>query len=133
MRLTKLLILLSTTLLISSCGTFGKTEVVTTVPEVIKTKIPVVERPKPLQLTKMKFYVVNDENYEQFKQEFIDKNGTLVYIAISIKDYENLSLNIADMKRYIDQQKEIIVYYETAVNPPEDNPEESTVETNSDE
>jgi len=32
-----------------------------------------------------------------------------------MRDYENLALNIGDLKRYIGQQKEIIVYYEKAV------------------
>jgi hypothetical protein len=42
---------------------------------------------------------------------------SLAYIAISVKDYENLSLNFAELKRYIEQQKQIIVYYEEAVKP----------------
>jgi hypothetical protein len=32
-----------------------------------------------------------------------------------MKDYQNLALNIADIKRYLEQQKEIIIYYEKAV------------------
>lgn len=36
-----------------------------------------------------------------------------------MKDYENLALNIADLRRYINQQTEIIVYYEEAVKPEE--------------
>jgi hypothetical protein len=32
-----------------------------------------------------------------------------------MKDYQNLALNIADIKRYLEQQKEIILYYEKAV------------------
>jgi len=34
-----------------------------------------------------------------------------------MKDYENLAINIADLRRYIEQQTEIIVYYENAVKP----------------
>jgi hypothetical protein len=34
-----------------------------------------------------------------------------------MKDYENLALNIADIRRYLNQQTEIIVYYEKAVTP----------------
>ena len=33
-----------------------------------------------------------------------------------MKDYENLVLHVADIKRYLEQQKEIIVYYEKAVS-----------------
>ena len=35
----------------------------------------------------------------------------------SVKDYQNLSLNFAELRRYIEQQKQIIVYYEKAVAP----------------
>ena len=42
------------------------------------------------------------------------------YIAISVKDYENLSKNFSELRRYIDQQKKIILYYEEAVKPSEE-------------
>ena len=63
---------------------------------------------------------VSKENYEEFVKEFESKNGSDAYIAISVKDYENLSLNFAELRRYIEQQKEIIVYYEEAVQPAEE-------------
>ena len=55
----------------------------------------------------------------EFVKEFEAKNGADAYIAISVKDYENLSLNFAELRRYIEQQKQIIVYYENAVKPEE--------------
>jgi len=32
-----------------------------------------------------------------------------------MRDYENLALNVAELRRFINQQKDIIVYYEEAV------------------
>jgi len=32
-----------------------------------------------------------------------------------MQDYENLALNISELRRYINQQKNIIIYYEKAV------------------
>ena len=61
--------------------------------------------------------MVSKENYNEFVKEFEAKNGADAYIAISVKDYENLSLNFAELRRYIEQQKQIIVYYENAVKP----------------
>ena len=58
------------------------------------------------------FYVVTEENLEDFKQRFLKKNSELVFIAMSVRDYENLAFNVQDVKRYIKQQKEIIIYYE---------------------
>jgi len=77
--------------------------------------VPIVARPKPLQLVDTRVYVVNKDNYEQFVKLFTDENGELAYVALAIKDYENLALNIADIKRFIEQQNEIIVYYESAM------------------
>jgi 50S ribosomal subunit-associated GTPase HflX len=81
--------------------------------------VPIVQHPKAVQLNDVKIYVVNKDNYEDFIKNYAAKNGADSYIAISVKDYENLSLNFAELRRYIQQQKQIIVYYETAVKPEE--------------
>lgn len=52
-------------------------------------------------------------------EEFTEEHGELAYVVLSMKDYENLALNIADIRRYLEQQNEIIVYYEEAVAPVE--------------
>ena len=64
--------------------------------------------------------MVSAENYDEFVKEFEAKNGADAYIAISVKDYENLALTFAELRRYIEQQKEIILYYEEAVKPEEE-------------
>ena len=86
--------------------------------------VPIVAHPKKVQLNDVKIYVVSKENYEEFIKEYESKNGADAYIAISVKDYENLSLNFAELRRYIEQQKQIIVYYENAVKPEEEKPED---------
>lgn len=50
-------------------------------------------------------------------EEFTAEHGELAYVVLSMKDYENLAINVADLRRYIEQQTEIIVYYENAVKP----------------
>lgn len=74
-----------------------------------------VARPKPLQLNDTRVFVVTKDNFEEFKKEFTAIYGDLAFVALSMKDYENLALNIADIRRYLDQQEEIIIYYEKAV------------------
>ena len=105
--------LLLLTLLLSSCGFIRKPEkeiVVQTV-EVQKV-IPVQPRPKPVDMTDVKFYVVTEENYEEFKEKFMKTNNDFVFYVVSVHDYENLALNMSELFRYIKQQKEIVVYYE---------------------
>jgi hypothetical protein len=43
-----------------------------------------------------------------------------------MRDYENLALNVAELRRYINQQTNIIVYYEDAVTP-EPNKDDVTI------
>jgi len=108
--------LLLLTLLLSSCGYLRKPEkeiVVQTV-EVQKV-IPVQPRPKPVDMTDVKFYVVTEENYEEFKEKFMKTNNDYVFYVVSVHDYENLAFNMAELYRYITQQKEIMIYYEKAV------------------
>jgi fructose-1,6-bisphosphatase/sedoheptulose 1,7-bisphosphatase-like protein len=99
------------------CSSLTPEPQIQVVTNTVRTTVPIVARPKGVQLNDIKIYVVNEDNYEEFIQEFKAKNGEVVYIAISVKDYENLSLNIAELRRYIEQQKQVIVYYEEAVNP----------------
>ena len=88
---------------------------VVTVTKTVKTQVPIQARPKQVQLNDVKIWVVSKVNYEEFIKEYAKKNGGDSYIALSVKDYENLSLNFAELRRYIEQQKQIIIYYENAV------------------
>lgn len=80
-----------------------------------RVQIPTVALPKPLQLSDTRVFVVTKDNFEEFEKEFTELYGDLAFVALSMKDYENLALNISELKRYINQQGEIIVYYEKAV------------------
>jgi len=109
-------LLLIATLLLSSCSSIRPEPEIVTVTEIIERTIPTVAHPKSIRMNDIKVYVVSpSENFEQFMEDFKKKNGTDSYIAISVKDYENLSKNFAELRRYIEQQKQIIVYYEKAV------------------
>ena len=88
-----------------------------------KTTVPVVSRPKPLQLIDTRVRVVTSDTLEQFLKEYEEQYGELAFVVLSMQDYENLALNIADLRRFINQQTEIIVYYEEA--------DSETTETNS--
>lgn len=81
--------------------------------------VPLAARPKPIDLVDTRVYVVNSDNLDEFIAEFTAENGDFAIVALSIKDYENLALNVAELRRFINQQTEVIVYYEKAVTPNE--------------
>ena len=126
MHYGKILSLLLVTTLLSSCASFYKPEKeIVTVTKLVERQIPTVPHPKQVQMNEIRIYVVSpEENFEEFKKEFEAKNGGDSYVAISIKDYENLANNFAELRRYIEQQKQIILYYEEAVKPSEPSEQE---------
>ena len=83
----------------------------------VERKIPTQNRPKPVKLSDINFYVVTEDTWETFKKRFAKENGDLLFYAISVRDYETIAMNMAELKRFIDQQKQIIIYYEKAVTP----------------
>ena len=118
MNYGKILSLLLVLLLLSSCSSFRPDPDIKIVTKIEKTVVPIQPQPKPVQMNDIKIYVVSpSENFEEFKKEFEAKNGGDSYIAISVKDYQNLAKNFAELRRYIEQQKAIILYYEKAVQP----------------
>jgi len=108
--------LLLLTLLLSSCGYLRKPEKEIVVKTIEVQKIvPIQPQPKPVDMIDVKFYVVTEENYAEFKEKFMKTNNDYVFYAVSVHDYENLAFNMAELYRYITQQKEIMIYYEKAV------------------
>ena len=112
----KTLVIVLSFLFLTGCVGRPPEPEIKTVVKVEKTTVPVVSRPKPLQLVDTRVRVVTSDTLEQFLADYKQQYGELAFVVLSMKDYENLALNIADLRRYINQQTEIIVYYEEAVS-----------------
>jgi len=113
----KVLSLLLLCLAISSCSSWPKLKQIEIKTVQVERVIPTQNRPRPLNMNDIKFYVVTSENFEEFKKRYEKDNGTFLFYALSVRDYETLAINMAEIKRYIEQQKQIIIYYEKAVAP----------------
>ena len=121
--LLPLSLLIPALLLSSGCSSWKSVLPVEVKTVEVERKIPVQNRPSPVRLNDIHFYVVTEQNFEEFKKKFIKENGDLVGYVLSVRDYETLALNMAEIKRYLQQQKEIIIYYEKAVTPKEEKEE----------
>ena len=107
-------------LLISSCSTWDKITKVEVQTVEVDRVIPTQNRPIALDMGDITWFVVTSENFEEFKKRYTKQNGEFLFYALSVRDYETLALNMADIKRYIEQQKQINFYYEKAVSPKEE-------------
>ena len=60
------------------------------------------------------------QNIDELVKQYEEKNGPdWVFYVMEVESFERLALNMEDIKRYIQQQKQIIIYYEEAVKPKE--------------
>ena len=117
--------LLLLSLIISSCSSWNPLKSIEIKTVEVERNVPLQNRPRQLDLADIHWYVVTEENFVEFKKRFLKENGDpLVAYVISVKDYETLAIDMAEIKRYIDQQKQIIIYYEKALSPKEEEPKE---------
>ena len=117
--------LLLLSLIISSCSSWNPLKTIEIKTVEVERNVPLQNRPRQLDLADIHGYVVTEENFAEFKKRFQKENGDpLVAYVISVKDYETLAIDMAEIKRYIDQQKQIIIYYEKALSPKEEEPKE---------
>ena len=65
-----------------------------------------------IELGKIKFYVVNEENAQKVFDELLNKNYDPVIFGVTDVDYETLSVNQAKILQLVRQQKAVIVAYE---------------------
>jgi hypothetical protein len=116
----KSLLLIPISLLLNSCSSnqpeIKKPEVIIKT-KVIEKNIPIQARPKGLTLSKdITWYVITPETIDAFDEKLKKEQGEeWVFYAIEVKDYERLSLNVAEVRRYILQQMNIIEYYENSI------------------
>ena len=103
-------------LTMTGCSLLSKPEEVVVTRTVIQApNIPLQPQPRPINMVDIKWYTVTTDNIDEFEKNFENDNGDLVFFAISVPHYQNLSLNLAEIRRYLEQQQAIIVYYEDQI------------------
>ena len=71
--------------------------------------------PASIDLLDVNFYVITEENFEeQFKIIEKMQGGQFVVFALTPDGYEKMSENFQEVRRYVLQQKELIIYYREA-------------------
>ena len=110
--LTLVLILLLTT----ACATTPREVRIITKPVEIEIFQP--DLPDAIKLERPRWFVVNRKNLEEFLTELerIQSNSP-VFFAFTPQDYEKMAYNLQELRRYILQQKEVIVYYRRVTQP----------------
>ena len=89
--------------------------VIKTVTEYKTLEIYQPQLPRKIDLQDVEFFVVTEKNLEeQIASSSKMQGGTFVIFGMTPQDYENMAFNLQELRRYIRQQKEIIIYYRDA-------------------
>ena len=105
-------------LLLSGCGLIGREPYI---PETKKVEVVTITQPaavyhpalpNAISTLPVEWKVLTPETMQEYLQDLADGNApTNAYYGLSTKGYENLSANMAEVKRYIRQVLNIVQYY----------------------
>jgi len=128
LSLIRIISLLLVASLLSGCASFslfGEREK----PIVVETRA--VERtplnlplPDPLSPRSPRWIVITPENMDQVWQDLKSKNIDLVLFAVTDDGYEELAVNMAEIRNFINAQRQIIIRYREYYEP--EKPQEQT-------
>ena len=118
------LFLVPLVILLSSCSSKPEKEIVT-VETIVKPTIAIAQRPRPVEFDELKVKVITEANVQEVIQEMKDNQGQFLVYALDPVTFKNLAIGIEEIKRYIEQQNDIIVYYEKEVT---DEPEKEVLD-----
>ena len=112
------LLLLAVLLLVSGCSILGSGRNVPDVKPVevvtVVKKAPMYHPPLPnnIESVPVEWTVLNPELMQDYLDDLNEGNApTNVWYALTTKGYENLSINMAEVKRYLRQVISIVKYY----------------------
>ena len=111
---------------LNACSLFRAPEKeVVTVPTVVESVkidapiIQIVKRPSAIKMKDADIVVVTERNLQETIERIKNTQGEFVLYAMTATSFEALALNFEQIKRFIEEQNQIILYYEKAVTPKE--------------
>ena len=110
----KYVLILSALLILAACGSAEKIEEVRPI-EIrtieVKRPPPIVPSVDQLKLRPVNWIVITPDNVEEAFGKI--QEGDLVLFAVTANGYENIALNLSDIRAMIEQQKRIIAIYKS--------------------
>ena len=111
-----LALLLTILMMGSSCSLIPTKQIEVTAKPMERTIVQPV-MPREIDLKSVKWLTVTPDNWEEQLKVIEEQEGELVFLALSIPDYELMAYNMQELKRYITELKDVVVYYREVTIP----------------
>ena len=108
--LSKLAVLLTVLMMGSSCSLLP-TNPIQISSKPIERKIVQPIMPREIDLKQPQWIAITPDNWEEQLARIEQQEGELVFLAMTIPDYEIMAYNMQEIKRYITELKDVVVYY----------------------
>jgi hypothetical protein len=89
----------------------SKKEIVIEKPKLIEKPELIVPELTPIKQYDFQWVVITKDNFQEAIKEIETKDQSIVLFAVTPQGYQNLSLNVAELRKFIIQQQSIIMAY----------------------
>ena len=114
-----LAILLTISMMACSCSLIPTKQIEVSAKPIERTIVQPI-MPREIDLKEPMWIVVTPDNWEEQLARIEKQEGELVFLAMTIPDYEVMAYNMQELKRYITELKDVVVYYRKVTMPQED-------------
>jgi hypothetical protein len=104
-------------MMVSSCSILGTKQIEVKAKPMDRNIVQPI-MPREIDLKEPRWFAVTEQNLDAFLESIKDQEGELIFLAMSVPDYEVMSGNMQELKRYITEMKDVVVYYRKVTMPP---------------
>ena len=115
--LKNLLLPLKILMMASSCSLLPNTKTVEVTAKPLERTFVQPVMPREINLGVPQWIVVTPDNWEEQLARIEKQEGEILFLAMTVPDYEVMSVNMKELKRYITELKDVVVYYKTITSP----------------
>ncbi len=101
----------------SSCSLLPKTKQIEVTAKPLERTFVQPVMPREINLGVPQWIVVTPDNWEEQLARIEKQEGEILFLAMTVPDYELMSVNMQELKRYITELKDVVVYYKTITSP----------------
>ena len=116
-KFKNLVLPLTILMMVSSCSLLS-TRAIEVTAKPMERKIIQPIMPREISLTTPAWIIVTPDNWEAQLARIEEQEGELVFLAMTVPDYEVMSMNMKELQRYITELKDVVVYYRKVTTEP---------------
>ena len=105
-------VMLTTLMMACSCSLIPTKQIEVTAKPMDRTIVQPV-MPREIDLKEPMWIVVTPDNVDEQLARIEQQEGEVLFLAMTVPDYEVMAYNMQEIKRYINELKDVVVYYRT--------------------